>query len=41
MKEDCKENWQDYNLKVFIDEKIERSLGNESPEQNLCILGVT
>ena len=42
VKEDCRSQrkWKRLELKVPADETIERSLGNESLEENLCILGV-
>ena len=40
MKEDHKGKTQCYILKVPIDKTIGRSLGNESLEENFCILGV-
>ena len=40
MKEDHKGKGQDYNYKLPIDETIGQKLGNESLEENLCILQV-
>ena len=40
MKEDHKEIKSTYKVKVPIDKTIGRSLGNESLDENLYILGV-